>query len=267
MSFFQEFREFGKSILPWLYFFLAFSVFFFVLGLKEIEIFGKNLLLPLPTINSFSAQFFERIQQDLVPNGVQLIVTNPLSAFLAQVLVSLLMAFICTFPLFLYKMISYLSPALFEHEKKAVLKVLIPSTFLFVSGCLFAYFILIPLTFKILYLYTGAMGVIPFFSVNEFVTLVLGFIIAVGIMFLLPVFMALLSYSRIVEADTWKKNWRYSILIFLMFSAIITPDGSGMTMLLLSLPLAGLYFLGWFISSKNLKTNKSKKGRTLLNLK
>jgi len=107
MSFFKEFKEFIKSILSWVYLLLGFSFFFFTFGLKEIEILGKNLILPLPTLYSFSSQIFRKIQQDLLPNGVQLIVTNPLSAFLAQVLFSLLLAFIITSPFFLYKTIFY----------------------------------------------------------------------------------------------------------------------------------------------------------------
>lgn len=250
MAFLNEFKEFIKSILSWLYFLLGFSFFFSLFGLKEVEMLGKNLFLPLPTLYSFSGQVFKKVQQDLLPAGVQLIVTNPLSAFLAQVLVSLLLAFVLTFPFLLYKMIKYFSPALFEKEKKVAMKVLLPSAFLFLSGCLFAYFLLIPSTFKVLYSFAAIIGAVPFFSVNEFIALVFGMMIAAGIIFLLPIFMALLSSLGLVESGFWKNNWRYALLIFLIFSAIITPDGTGITMLMLSVPLVGLYFLGTFIAMK-----------------
>ena len=253
MGFFKEFKEFIKSILFWVYLLIGFSFFFFLFGLKEIELFGRNLFLPLPTLHSFSVQIFGIIQQDLLPAGVQLIVTNPLSAFLAQILISLLLAFILTTPVFLYKIIGYLSPALFEKEKKAIIRVLFPSAFLFLLGCFFAYLILIPLTFRVLYPYTTVIGAIPFFSVNEFITLVFGLMMAVGIMFLLPVFMVFLSSLGIVKPDFWKNNWRYAILIFLIFSSIITPDGTGITMIMLSAPFTGLYFLGILVAVQNKK--------------
>ncbi len=251
MSFFKEFKEFIKSILSWIYLLIGFSFFFFAFGLKEIEILGKNIFLPLPTLQSFSSQIFRKIQQDLLPNGVQLIVTNPLSAFLAQVLVSLLLAFIITLPFFLYKAMKYFLPALFEKEKKAVMRVLFPSVFLFFLGCLFAYFLLIPSTFKALYLFATIIGAIPFFSVNEFMSLVFGMMMVSGIIFLLPIFMILLNFLGIIKADFWKNNWRYAFLVFLIFSAIITPDGTGITMLMLSVPLVGLYFLGTIITMKH----------------
>jgi sec-independent protein translocase protein TatC len=250
MSFFKEFKEFIKSILSWVCFLLGFSFFFFLFGLKEIEILGKNIFLPLPTLQSFSSQIFRKIQQDLLPSGVQLIVTNPLSAFLAQVLISLLLAFIITSPFFLYKTMKYLSPALFEKEKKVIIRVLFPSVFLFFLGCLFAYFLLIPSTFKALYPFAAIIGAIPFFLVNEFISLVFGLMLVSGIIFLLPVFMILLNSLGIVKADFWKNNWRYAFLIFLIFSAIITPDGTGITMLMLSAPLVGLYFAGCMLTSR-----------------
>jgi len=248
MGFLKEFKEFIKSILSWIYLLLGFSFFFFLFGLKEIEIFGRNLFLPLPTPHSFSVQIFEIIQQDLLPPGVQLIVTNPLSAFLAQILISLLLAFILTLPFFLYRMMRYLLPALLEKEKRVIIRVLFPSAFLFFAGCLFAYFLLIPSIFRVLYPYATVMGAIPFFSIQEFITLVFGLMIAVGKMFLLPVFMVFLSSLGIVGPDFWKSNWRYALLIFLIFSAIITPDGTGITMIMLSVPLAGLYFLGTIVT-------------------
>lgn len=250
MSFFKEFKEFIKSILSWVYLLLGFSFFFFAFGLKEIEILGKNIFLPLPTLQSFSSQIFRKIHQDLLPTGVQLIVTNPLSAFLAQVIVSLLLAFIMTLPFFLYKTMKYLLPALFDKEKKVIIRILFPSTFLFFLGCLFAYFLLIPSTFKALYPFAAIIGAIPFFSVNEFIALVFGMMLVSGVIFLLPVFMVLLNSLGIVKADFWKNNWRYAFLIFLLFSAIITPDSTGITMIMLFVPLIGLYFVGTVITRK-----------------
>jgi len=233
MNLFKEVNELKKTFLPWLYVFLAFTIFFFI--------------LPSP-LNSFSAQFFYKIQEYLLPKGMQLIATNPLTPFLAQMTVALFLGFILTLPFLLYKIIKYLLPALYEHERKTIAKILIPSLILFISGCLFAYLSLIPLTFKLLYPFAKVMGVTQFFAINEFITLTLAFMVAVGVIFLFPVFMVLLSYFGIIKVDFWKKNWRYAILIILIFTAVITPDNSGITMFLLFFPLTGLYFLGYIVS-------------------
>ena len=235
MSFLQEFKIFIKSILTWIYLLLGFSFFFF--------------LFPRP-LNSLAIQFLSRIQQDLLPSGVQLIVTNPLSAFLAQLQISLSLAFIFTLPFFLYKIMKFLLPALYPNERKALIRTLFPSTFLFFAGCLFAYFLLIPATFTVLYPYAIAIEAVSFFSVQEFITLVFGIMLVCGIMFLLPVFMVFLTFFGIIKPDFWKKNWRYALLIFVIFSAIITPDGTGITMGILAAPLTGLYFLGSLIAAR-----------------
>ncbi len=245
MTLLEELKEFLKSILLWVYFFLGFTIFFFGFVLKQIEILGKRLFLPAPTIYSFAAQFFKHLQENLLPPQVEVVVLNPLNAFLAQIMIGLSLAFIFTFPLLLYGVIKFISPALYKKEKKAVSKVVIFSVILFISGCLFAYFILIPYTFKILYSFASVLEASPLFTAYEFVSLTFVLAVAVGIMFQIPIFMVLLSRLGLVDANFWKKNRKYIFLGFLIFSAIITPDGTGVTMLLLFLPLAGLYFLGY----------------------
>jgi len=235
MPILNELQQFGKKILSWLWLFIAAFGFFFAFGVKEFEIFKK-------------------IQQDLLIKEMELIVTNPLDAVWAQIGISLFLAFVLTLPFLLYKLISFFSPALKTSEKKAILKALLPSVALFICGCIFAYYLLIPLTFKFLYPYVLAMGAKPFFAINQFISMVLILILGTGLLFLLPIFMILLSRFKIVSPDTWKKNWRYAVLASLVLTAIITPDGTGLTMMLLTLPMLLLYFLGW-IGSKKLSKN------------
>ncbi len=250
MTLLEELKIFAKNILHWLYAFAAFSLFFFIFGLKEMAIFGRNYFLPLPTPNSFSAQIFNKIRYDLLPPDVQLVVTNPMSAFVSQMLLSLLLGFLFTLPFFLYKIIIYIQPALLPQEKKAVLLSLLPFVFLFFSGCLFSYYFLVPATFKVLYPYATSIGAMPFFSIDEFIYYVFGLMMAVGLMFLLPLFMILLSVMRIIEPEFWRNKWRHALLFFLVLSAIITPDGTGITMVMLFLPLMALYFTGYVFANK-----------------
>ncbi len=250
----DELQQFGKKILSWLWIFIVAFIFFFAFGIASADltlIQNADLTLkitlpyPVPSYNSISALFFKKIQQDLLIKEMELIVTNPLDALWAQIGIALFLAFIITLPLLLYKITSFFSSALSKKEKGSISKALIPSTVLFFAGCCFAYFFLIPATFKFLYPYVLAIGAKPFFVVNQFISLVLMLVLIVGIVFLLPVFMTLLSRFKIVKPETWKKNWRYAVLIFLIMAAIITPDGTGITMMLLALPLILLYFLGY----------------------
>ncbi|MEK7117070.1 MAG: twin-arginine translocase subunit TatC [Patescibacteria group bacterium] len=250
MTLLEELKIFVKNILHWIYAFVGFSFFFFIFGPKEVVIFGRNYFLPLPAENSFSIQIFNEIKIDLLPPGVQLVVTNPMSAFVSQVLFSILLGFLATIPFFIYKIILYIKPALLPHERKAVLWSLLPFVFLFFSGCLFSYFFLIPATFKVLYPFATAVGAAPFFSIDEFIYYVFSLMIAVGMVFLLPLFMILLSFMGIIKPEFWKSKWRHALLFFLILSAIITPDGTGITMVMLFFPLMTLYFAGYVFANK-----------------
>jgi len=250
MTLLEELKIFIKTILNWVYIFISFSFFFFLFGFKDVLVFGRKLLLPMPTQNSFSAQFFNMVRRDLLPQGVDLITTNPMSAFVSQILFSMLLSFFITSPLFLYRIIVYLRPALSPQERKAVMLSLFPIVGLFLAGALFSYLFLIPMTFKVLYPYAQAIGVTPFFSLDEFIHYVVSLMLVVGLMFLLPVFMALLSLIGVVPPSFWKNKWRVACFFFLILSAIITPDGTGITMIMLFLPLVALYFAGYFFAKK-----------------
>ena len=71
------------------------------------------------------------------------------------------------------------------------------------------------------------------------------FSLAFGLAFELPVVMYGLSYLGIVTADFWKKNWRIAAIAIFVFGAVITPDGSGVTMMLVAVPMLFLYVGGY----------------------
>jgi len=244
----KELQLLIRNFTEWAILLIIFIIFFFSFGLKEVLIFGKIFSFPLPMTPSFATQLFNYMTTDLMPEGVTLIVTNPLAAFVAQIKIALLLAFIFTLPFFLYRLIQYFAPALYIQERRSVLKVAVPSSLLFALGAAFSYFVIIPPTFSLLYTYTENISAIPYFAVGEFVSIVLALIFATGLMFLLPVVMILLSRFGIVKPYFWQTQWRYALLFFLIVSAIITPDGSGVTMMLLSIPMAGLYGVGCIFS-------------------
>jgi sec-independent protein translocase protein TatC len=72
-------------------------------------------------------------------------------------------------------------------------------------------------------------------------------ILAFGIIFQLPIFMAGLTKLGIVAANTWKKGWRYAIVAFVIIGGIITPDVSGVTQIIVAVPMTVLYIVGIYI--------------------
>lgn len=240
----EEIKKFKDLIVNWLMIFIIGGIFFFFFSFTTTEIFGYQIYTPSISGDSLAVIFFKMMQEDLLPSSVILVATGPLSALNTQTVVAFLMSFLLTFPYLLYKLVKYISPAMYKKEKTMLLAVLLPVILLFVGGSIFSYKYVIPQTFKALYSYTSNIGVMAIFSMDDFVATVVTFLVVSGVLFLMPIFMAILSLLGIVSYSFWWDKWRYSQLIFLVFSAIITPDGSGVSMILLSLPLIGLYTVG-----------------------
>jgi sec-independent protein translocase protein TatC len=251
----NELKKLKDLLINWFILFLFGGLFFFLFGITTIDFFGHIISVPLPITNSFSIQLFKMMQSDLLPQGVNLVAMGPLSALNTQTIIAFALSFIFTFPFLIYKLTKYISPALYKTERHIFSIVLFCVMFLFLGGCIFSYKFVIPPTFHALYSYTTNTGVISIFAMESFVYTVVTFMMISGILFLLPIFMVLLSFLNIVPASFWKNNWRYAQMTFLVFSAIITPDGSGVSMILLSLPLTVLYVVGVIVTSMKKKSN------------
>jgi sec-independent protein translocase protein TatC len=129
-------------------------------------------------------------------------------------------------------------------SKIKLFKVILPMSLLFIFGVVFSYLLVIPFTLNFLYKYGESIGAETFLTVNDFITFVLQFILGFGIAFQLPVLMYVLSLSGLTDSKFWQKNFRYAIIIITIFGAVITPDGSGVTMWFIALPMIALYALG-----------------------
>ena len=197
-----------------------------------------------------ATRLFTVMKNSLVPLGVSIISLGPLSPFIAPISVAFMVAFIISFPYFLFSLMRYIAPALYDKERRSLSILLFSSTSLFFLGCIFAYFILIPYTLSTLYSFAGPLGVTPFFSLDAFIATVFGLTVSTGIAFLVPIIMRVLSAAGIVPATVWRTHWRAAMLIIVVFSALITPDGSGVTMVILSIPLLILYGAGVLLSSR-----------------
>ena len=131
-------------------------------------------------------------------------------------------------------------------SKINILKIILPIFLLFIFGVVFSYILVIPFTLNFLYKYGESIGAETFLTVDDFIAFVLQFILGFGIAFQLPVLMYALSLSGLTDSRFWQKNFRYAIIIITIFGAVITPDGSGVTMWFLALPMIALYAIGIF---------------------
>jgi len=87
-------------------------------------------------------------------------------------------------------------------------------------------------------------------GVQDFVTFALVYSLAFGVVFELPVFIYALTRLGVVRAEAWRKHWRGAVLGALVFGMVVTPDNSGITMLIIATPMIGLYFGGAYFARR-----------------
>jgi sec-independent protein translocase protein TatC len=224
------------------------SVFILTFHLEPFEFAGSTLYYPNPEpLDNIAAQITNHMRDNLVPENVQLIQTAPGQAFFAQVYIAALVGIVVGMPVIIKELVGFIKPALKENEINVSRSISIPALILFVTGCVFSYNFVIPYILEFLYRYGESAGLVTFLNVMDFVTFVLQFLLAFGLSFQLPLVMYAITGSGMIDASFWRKNIRYAIVIIVIFGAVITPDGSGVTMWFIAGPMIALYFAGMFI--------------------
>lgn len=187
------------------------------------------------------------MRQSLLPDNVTLIQTSPGQAFFAQIYVASLLALILTIPIIIIETISFVGPGLYRHESTFVKKITVVAIGLFGVGCTFSYLVVIPIVLEFLYKYGPFIGITTFLDISQFVPFVLQFLLAFGISFQLPLLMWGLTISGFIPPNFWRNNLRYVIIVLAIFGALVTPDGSGITMWLVAGPMLSLYLCGMLV--------------------
>jgi len=244
----QHLQELRKRFLRIILVVGAIFVFVISCHLNPIDIAGVQLYYPtLDPVNNVAAQITNYMKNDLVPEGVQLIQTQPGQALFAQIYVAALVAIGIGMQVIIKEFVCFIKPGLKEREIKVTRSIALPALGLFIIGCIFSYFLIIPYMLEFLYSYGDASGLITFLNIMDFITFVLQYMLAFGLSFQLPMIMYTVSMSGLVEGKFWRKNIRYAILGMVIFGAIVTPDGSGITMWFIAIPMMALYLGGMLV--------------------
>ena len=244
----QHLEELRKRIMRVIIVLVIIFAFIISCHLYPVELNGFHLYYPgLDPVNNIAAQITKYMKNNLVPEGVQLIQTEPGQALFAQIYVGALAAIVIGMPVIIKESVGFIKPALKEREIKVTQSIALPALALFIIGCIFSYFLVIPYMLEFLYMYGDVSGLITFLNIMDFITFVLQYLLAFGVSFELPLIMYALSMSGIVGDDFWRKNIRYAVLAIVVFGAIVTPDGSGVTMWFIAIPMMALYLGGMLI--------------------
>ncbi len=161
--------------------------------------------------------------------------------------IALIAGFVISIPNLFFQLWKFIGPALKESEKKYIVWIVFFSTLCFMSGIAFAYFIMLPLTLKFAVQF-GTDQIANNFAINEYFSIIISVMLAAAIIFELPMLSFFLSKIGILSPQIMRKYRRHSIIVILVFAAILTPGTDPVAQVLLAIPLVILYEISIFIS-------------------
>ena len=174
--------------------------------------------------------------------GQKLVFTHPSDPFLIVMMASFALGVIFAFPVLLYQIWAFLSPALYQHEKRVVLPVIAGATVLFAAGVALAFFVILPITLRFLLGFQTA-SLAPMITARAYFSFAISMSFALGAVFELPIAVLALTALGIVTPKLLNAYRRHAIVLCVVAAALITPGGDPLSLLLLSLPLYLLFEL------------------------
>lgn len=213
-----------------------------------------GFLVALVFINRVVQFVYQRLTTD-IPGG-HLIYTEPGEAFILMIKIAALCGVLVASPYIMWQVWLFIAPGLYAKEKRLAIPFVIASSSLFIGGAAFAHYVVFPAAWTFFASFsndfiTFTPRMEPVFSL--YVKLLLG----MGLVFQMPVLMFVLARLGIVSAGFLAKNFKYAVLLIFIVGAIITPDSSPVSQLLVAGPMVGLYIIGIGVAWAFGKSKKS----------
>lgn len=179
--------------------------------------------------------------------GDKLVVLSPLDPFFAYIKIALVVGIFFACPFWLYQLWMFVAPGLYSHERRVVLPAVLSASALFIAGGAFAYYVMFPMMFDVLVNQMMPDSLAGSFTVDNYLGLLLRMTVAFGVVFELPLFMALLAAVGIVTPELLRRYRRYAIVVAFILGALLTP-ADPLSQIMMAVPLIVFYEVGIILS-------------------
>ena len=187
--------------------------------------------------------------------SLSLINTALAQQFLTHMKTAFSAGLLCAVPYILYALLAFVTPALYDHEKRYVSALVVCGYVMFMVGVLLGYFLVFPFTFRFLSTYQVSGEVVNMISLDSYMSAFMGMVFLLGLIFEMPILCWMLAKLHILNAEFMRKYRRHAVVLILIIAAIITPTADVFTLSLVSLPMLFLYELSIAVVSRvNKKT-------------
>jgi len=220
----------------------------FLIAFNFSDYIFELLMFPL----NYSPQFSLKEGLIFVPDqklqNTKLIFLGPAEAFWMNMKIALVSGFILTIPIIFYQLWKFISPGLYNHEKKYIIPFVLSASGLFLVGVTFCYLIVLPFAMSFLLNYKVGDFLMPMLSVGLYIDFLLKFLLAFGFVFELPILIVITTRMGLITPQTLKKYRKLAVVLAFVVAAIITPTPDAFNQTLMAVPMIILYELGIWVS-------------------
>ncbi len=188
------------------------------------------------------------IEVDIL-GGMKLTALTPLAAALARMKISLVIGLVVASPIVAYEFLAFVIPALKPKEKRLVYKLVIPAVALFLVGLSFGYLVMVPLTMNFLMGMFKEDLIVNMWGVDQTISFIFLMLIAFGAIFEYPLVAGMVSSLGFVGPDFFRRNRPLAVIGILVVAAVITPDPTMVSQIVVAVPMYILYEVGILLSS------------------
>ena len=199
----------------------------------------------------FSRGIYQWLQSPLLaqlPSGSHFVSLSLMEGWVVYFKVALVAATFITSPLWLYQVWAFLAPGLLSRERSVAIWAAVSSSFCFIVGGLFGYYVIMPYGFRYLVSLLDSTGIALMPQMNLYLSFVLRLILAFGLVFELPVIIVVLTRWDLVDVATLKKYRRHMIVVAFIVGAILTPPDV-VTQICMAVPFIALYEVGILVAT------------------
>jgi sec-independent protein translocase protein TatC len=176
--------------------------------------------------------------------------------FTTHIVVSIIAGLVCAFPYVIYEIWSFIKPGLYSEERQNARGMVFYTSFLFLMGVLFGYYIIAPLSVNFLGNYNVSEDIRNQIDLNSYFSLISTLVLACGVVFEMPILMYFLTKIGLVTPSFLRTYRRHAVVIVLILSAVITPPDVS-SQVLIFFPLMGLYEVSIWVSTFVLKRQEN----------
>lgn len=187
------------------------------------------------------------------PFEVDLIATDLSSQFMTHVTTSLYLGLLGASPYIMFELFRFISPALYDTEKKYSVQIVVIVYILFILGILISYYVLFPISFRFLGTYSVAEKIHSTITIDSYISTFITLTLLMGVVFQLPIISFFLGKMGLLTSNILRKYRKHSLIIIMLVAAIITPPDI-ITLILVTIPLYLLYEVSiWVVGFSNKK--------------